>query len=609
MLRLQEWIYKFEVGEGTRVVRVALALLALASLAALYDLREYRDFATAEAMDAAQLARNIAEGEGYTTLCLRPLSLGLVERRQLELKQRANDFALVKSGHPDLANPPVYPFLLAGLMKVLPFDFQITERNIVEGSALFRYQPEMLICLFNQALFFAAIFLTFRLSARLFDPSVAWISALIMAGSDLFWRFSVSGLSTMLVVVIFLGLVWCLVFLEQATHQTGRSGAWFVVMAGLSGGLVGLGALTLYSFGWMILPVLAFFASHFERRRIVLGLVAWFAFAAVLAPWLVRNYDWSGTLFGTAGYAVVEDTPLFPADRIERSLKPDLRDLTIDDYVRKLVVNVGGMFQNELPKLGGNWITAFFLIGLLVPFISKTLGRLRVFVLLALVVLTMVQALGRTHLSGDSPEIDSENLLVMLVPVVFIYGAGMYSLLLDQLKMPLPQLRHLVTGAFVVLTCAPLVFRLLPPREYPLAYPPYYPPWIQQFGRWMGEEELVMSDMPWAMAWYGRRQSVWTTLYVQDRNGRDDFFTINDGHKPIRGLYLTTLSMDARFYSQMLRGQDWAWGKFVMDSLVTTNGLPPGFPLKYSPTGGYLSAGHFFLTDWPRWKGHSAQTR
>src|SRR5437762_5246031 len=158
MLRLQEWIYKFEVGEGTRVVRVALALLALASLAALYDLREYRDFATAEAMDAAQLARNIAEGEGYTTLCLRPLSLGLVERRQLDLKQRANDFALVKSGHPDLANPPVYPFLLAGLMKVLPFDFQITERSIVEGSALFRYQPEMLICVFNQALFFAAIF-------------------------------------------------------------------------------------------------------------------------------------------------------------------------------------------------------------------------------------------------------------------------------------------------------------------------------------------------------------------------------------------------------------------------------------------------------------------
>jgi len=118
-----------------------------------------------------------------------------------------------------------------------------------------------------------------------------------------------------------------------------------------------------------------------------------------------------------------------------------------------------------------------------------------------------------------------------------------------------------------------------------------------------------MSDMPWAMAWYGRRQSVWTTLNVQDRKGRDDFFAINDLQKPIHALYLTTLSMDARFYSQMLKGQDWAWGKFVMDSLVTTNGLPPGFPLKHTPIGPYLGNGQFFLTDWPRWVGRSDQTR
>jgi len=34
-----------------------------------------------------------------------------------------------------------------------------------------------------------------------------------------------------------------------------------------------------------------------------------------------------------------------------------------------------------------------------------------------------------------------------------------------------------------------------------------------------------------------------------------------------------------------------------------------GFPLKYSPTGPFVSNGHLFLTDWPRWKGHSERTR
>src|SRR5437879_3251415 len=135
MMRLQEWIHKFEVGEGTRTVRLVLAILALLTLTAVYDWREYRNFSATEAMDAAQLARNMAEGKGYTTEFIRPLSIHLVEERQMKLHQRTNDFALLRSGHPDLASPPVYPVILAGLMKVLPFD-RSDERGVGnEGRA------------------------------------------------------------------------------------------------------------------------------------------------------------------------------------------------------------------------------------------------------------------------------------------------------------------------------------------------------------------------------------------------------------------------------------------------------------------------------------------
>src|SRR6266568_3863065 len=241
MIRIQEWIYKLEVGEGTRLIRLLLAILSLLALAALYDLREYKNFSTTEAMDSAQLARNIAEGKGFTTLFIRPFSIHLVEQRQIEVAQRTNDFALLKSGHPDLANPPVYPTLLAGLMTVLPFEWDI---NIKAGVPSLRYQPEVLIALLNQALFVFAIVLVFRLARRLFDAYVAWISALVLAGTDLFWRFSVSGLSTMLLVVIFLGLFWCLALMEQAAREGQRAGRWWVRMAGLTGVIVGLGALT-----------------------------------------------------------------------------------------------------------------------------------------------------------------------------------------------------------------------------------------------------------------------------------------------------------------------------------------------------------------------------
>ena len=90
-------------------------------------------------MDAAQLARNIAEGKGYTTLFLRPFSLYLVQshnqakragcadQRRLRTSRRS------KPAHPDLANPPVYPLLLAGLMKVLPFHYAVElEQTVLE---------------------------------------------------------------------------------------------------------------------------------------------------------------------------------------------------------------------------------------------------------------------------------------------------------------------------------------------------------------------------------------------------------------------------------------------------------------------------------------------
>src|ERR1041385_4386678 len=116
---LQEWIHKFEEGEGTKYIRLAFALLALLGLSALWHIREARNFYSLEAMDASQVARNIARGHGFATQFVRPLSLALLEQQHGE----SPDYLL--KPHPDLANPPVYPLLLAGLMKILPFQWEM----------------------------------------------------------------------------------------------------------------------------------------------------------------------------------------------------------------------------------------------------------------------------------------------------------------------------------------------------------------------------------------------------------------------------------------------------------------------------------------------------
>ena len=41
----------------------------------------------------------------------------------------------INGRHPDLANPPVYPVMLAGLMKMLPFHWPVeTQKRLLDGG-------------------------------------------------------------------------------------------------------------------------------------------------------------------------------------------------------------------------------------------------------------------------------------------------------------------------------------------------------------------------------------------------------------------------------------------------------------------------------------------
>lgn len=606
---LQDLIHKLEVGPWFRYLRISLSCLALVMLVVGYNWRSFRNMGTLEAMDAAQVARNLSEGNGYTTLFIRPLSIHLVKTRN-ETKRgtpfsgTSTDDARLKEMHPDLANPPVYPVVLAGLMKILPFKYPVntthpfwsvpTARPTPANPRQFwRYEPDFLISLFNQVLFFTVIVLTFFLTRRLFDPGVAWLSAVLLLGCELLWRFSVSGLSTMLLLLIFTLLIWCLSLIESEVREPKGGQPRLFLPAAAAGLLVGLGMLTRYSFGWLIVPVLGFLIFFGGARRAALCLAVLGVFLVVLSPWVYRNWNVSGTPFGTATFAVVEGASSFTEHRLARSLEPDFRSVSTRPLIHKLLATSRQILQNEVPKLGGSWATPFFLVGLLLGFRNVAIRRLRYFLMGTLVLFVVVQSLGRTQLSEDSPEINSENLLVLLGPLVLVYGVSLFFLLLDQMKLLFRELRYIIIGVFGTIVCLPMIYNFLPPKSSPLMYPPYYPPDIQQIAGWMKENELIMSDIPWAVAWYGKRQSIWLTLDAQS-----EFFAVNDLLKPIRALYLTPQTMDSRFLSQWVRPGEHSWGSFILESMINRN-IPSNFPLRRAPSG-FLPE-RLFLTDRDRW--------
>jgi hypothetical protein len=596
---VQNIIHQLEVGIGPRLMRYLLLIIAAFCLVAWYDLHAYKNMFSPEGMDAAQLARNIATGKGYTTEFIRPISLYLVQTHNeskgpMPLTSTNFDFARIQS-HPDLANPPVYPVLLAGLMKVLPFRYPIDLKNSLwtDNGEFSRYQPDFLIAVFNQFLLMAVVVAVFFMARKLFDLRVAWLSAVLTFGCETLWHFSTSGLPTLLLILFFLGLCWCIIRIEELAREPQPRLNELLGWAIAAAALVGIGSLTRYAFGWLIIPVVIFLILFSGQRRILHALLASGVFAVILIPWIVRNYVISGTPFGVAGFAALEQSQIYPQFVLERSLHPGVLGFILKPYLTKMVTNLQGIFSNDLPTLGGSWAGVFFLAGLMLGFRNVSAQRTRYFLLLSLGMLIVVQSLGRTALSDEVPTYNSENLLILLAPIIFIYGVSFFMTLLDQLELPVLELRYPIIGGFVILSCLPMIFILLPPRTNPIAYPPYFPPDIQRISGWMKPDELIMSDVPWAVAWYGDRQCVWLS-----RNPQDDFFDINDNIKAVSAIYLTPKTMDGRFLSDWIKN-DRSWGKFIGNA-VLQNQIPSQFPLRASPTG--FLPDRLFLTDYERWK-------
>jgi hypothetical protein len=596
---LQDTIHKWTEGSGARLLRLVLVFFGMLGLAVWYDAASFKNFSNIEAMDAAQLARNIADGKGFTTDFIRPFSMHL-------LREHRGESALKAPRHPDLSNAPLYPVVLAASLKMIParsFDLSaIKEMNV--------YVPDLWVAGLNQILFFVAVWLLFRLARRLFDEPVAWLSAGVFAGTEMFWRFSTSGLSTMLLTTLFIALTDALSRLEvQRREGPPRSASQLVLISGVAGLLVGLLALTRYSFGWVIIPVVLFVTASPLPRRSLMVASCVIGFVVVTAPWIARNYVVSGAPLGTTGYALLEETAVFPGFELQRTLNPNFSLMEGRFLWRKLLQALPEIVGKELPRLAGSWVTAFFLVGLLMPFRSAVLRRLRLFVIGSLALFVLIQACGRTGLTADSAEINSENLLVVFAPVAFMFGVSLFSMLVEQLGAGVQAVRQLALAIFLLAACAPLLLTLFSPVPTALVLPQYHPKRIQERSNFVGPDELIMADFPWAVAWYGHRPSVWLSLNYREETSprfRNDFETIHQAGRPIHGLYLshrTTRNLEpavlSLWYRQDMTPATWErythdWESFLLHGVYLFKEVPTGFPLQKAP---FDLVPELFLTD------------
>src|ERR1041384_559649 len=72
---IQGILHSMELGGAAKYVKMFLFVLAVFVLLLIYQSNQFRGLESAEAMDQAQLARNIFRGKGFTTDFVRPFSM------------------------------------------------------------------------------------------------------------------------------------------------------------------------------------------------------------------------------------------------------------------------------------------------------------------------------------------------------------------------------------------------------------------------------------------------------------------------------------------------------------------------------------------------------
>lgn len=591
---IQDFVYALDGSGFKNWIRTFLVACGLLVVAGLYLFTEARNFSNPEAMDMAQLGRNLATGKGYTTHFIRPQSFQLQRARRVERELSVAGF--LREPHPDISNPPVYPAMLAGLFKVLPARHL---ESLPDNVSLRRPFIENAITLFNLAWFALGTFLLYRLATRLFDQSVGLLAAALFLGTEAIWRFCSNGLTTPFLLVLVLLIADVLTRLDDSGTEPppgvvpplGRP----LRLAALTGLLVGIGFLTRYAFGWILAPIVIWMLISHVRRTSVAALIL-LVFSLVAAPWLARNYHLSGRLLGTASSALTSETLTFPESWQDRHLKTPKNSPELTEIRVKLAVTGSELLRNGIGSTAGNWIAFFFFAGLVLPFRKPQLRRLRWFTTGALVLFFFVEALGRTHWGTLVPVINGENQMILLAPLVVLFGTSLFFSLLESTEFGHPLLRRLFIGGAWIVFSLPLLTAILPPRTYPLAEPNYRPDIVRELCSYIEPNELMMSDVPWSIAWYGNRDCIWLPLSVRDSEG-EDFYAVNDFERPVAALYLSPFTTEASLRQVGTAG--FIWGRFYFDALLRGN-LPRGFPLLYAYEGS-ARYGHMFLADRKRW--------
>jgi len=571
---LQDLVYSLDAGAGLQVVRTILFVFVVFALVVIFTAREFRGLGTEEAMDAAQLGRNLAQSKRYVTRSVKPLTIAQVSANTFDGDARI-EF------HPELVRPPVYPAVLAGaflFFDLVGVDLFPTSRGF-EGMRIFPAEQWVIIPL-NHLFAMLTGLMIFFLGKHLFSQKIAILGTVTYFLTSMVWEDSLRGEGVPLLTFFVISAFYFA--LMAATRRRERRPVWlWMILYLVSVGFSALAVLTHYA-ALVILPGIALLILLMGTRTHRGGAVAFFYLLfvfLVISPWLLRNYQVAGAPFGLAPHTALIESARYPGDSLMRTLSPTFNLVSDINMLRgRWAQNFSQIYQNHLTTLGGGVLIALFMVTYLYRFVRVHVHSLRWGIGLSMLLLFVGAGFFNDR---DLP------FYHVFWPFVILYGLAFFSILLDRLDISIDLYKKGLTGLVVGLTALPLLITIFLSPSPKDPYPPYYSRFVMRVCELLKPNEVICTDMPWATAWYGNRVSILLPATL------DDYYEINDYRKYMSGLYITTLTKDRAFVSELLTGSEKTWLPITMGRLPEDLPLKQGFQLN--------NQDQIFLTDSVRW--------
>lgn len=534
---------------ATAHLTLRLAFYAIAvSMALIHAFITFRGLSSPDGMEQAQMAREMARGHLFQTKVIRPYAWA-------RLIATGND--PVVTAMPEISQPPLQAVVWAPVFKLLR-RYQTFEPE--KGGAV--YLLDRAIACMGVTCYLLTILFMHGAARRLFDESVATITALILVLCEPLWNLAISGNPAGLLLLLF-ALAFRFQVIAASRVAQGESAVLSVLAVGLLSGLM---VLTHWMAVWLVFGLVLAAVITLAGKRALAIWVAFPPFAALMA-WGLWTNQRSGDFLGGAKALFQSHILVADTQSLEREFSLAMPPMDLDSLLRKLGQNWQAQSGDLVAHLAWLLPALFFFTALLHGFRRSETGRVK----LGLGLIFVSVALGMGLLGLPERSTDDKALYLVLAPAMTAFGVAMMAILWTKLQPGGTMfwsrwgyaIIAVVTAALPMLANLPIHLKmgLTMGKQIVPQWPPYVPERVALVRNFVEPNEVVFADAPWFVAWYADVPAVW--LPVKRSDFGDMKAKIEAQGKAVAGVVITPLSSRATYITDTFNNSYREWPDLV----------------------------------------------